>query len=333
MFQCFVITLIYLFIFNTLCGKYVATYLYENELVKQNELVSYHNHRHLRSSNSPKVRFVPYPHKSLFDGCLFEGIWIAGDISRMKPYLNQDFDDLDLIQRQAVEDGVYFPARGFKKFHLFSSDEAQQCLTGKRIFFIGDSYLTQMFIGLGEILLATPSNVEISDGRERLKILQHTEKELKKQMGSKSEMLQLYFNCHLLDFSCFRGQMLDDETWKNADALIASIAIHYKALHSTEKNMVDNYSKDLRDFMRIEDLHMSWVPGVAYHKSLNSTAVQITYKAWTVAKEEHVPFIDIFTMTDNCTWSNCSADGGHKSRFVNRMKAQMLLNNLCEFYE
>merc|ERR1712127_449524 len=34
--------------------------------------------------------------------------------------------------------------------------------------------------------------------------------------------------------------------------------------------------------------------------------------------------------TGLCVWSNCTADGGHRSRYVNRMKAQYLLNMVCE---
>ena len=42
------------------------------------------------------------------------------------------------------------------------------------------------------------------------------------------------------------------------------------------------------------------------------------------------PCMDFFHMTTACKFANCSADGGHRSRFVNRMKAQMLLNMMCE---
>ena len=43
------------------------------------------------------------------------------------------------------------------------------------------------------------------------------------------------------------------------------------------------------------------------------------------------PFLDTYQMTRSCIFSNCTFDGGHKSRFVNRMKAQLLLNTLCEY--
>jgi len=42
------------------------------------------------------------------------------------------------------------------------------------------------------------------------------------------------------------------------------------------------------------------------------------------------PFLDVFPLTRACVWENCSVDGGHRARFVNRWKAQLLLNTLCE---
>jgi hypothetical protein len=42
-------------------------------------------------------------------------------------------------------------------------------------------------------------------------------------------------------------------------------------------------------------------------------------------------FLDFFQLTKSCTMKNCSADGGHGARFVNRWKAQLLLNTLCTY--
>lgn len=36
-------------------------------------------------------------------------------------------------------------------------------------------------------------------------------------------------------------------------------------------------------------------------------------------------------MLQSCYMENCSSDGGHRARFVNRWKAQLLLNMLCEY--
>merc|ERR1711862_347296 len=43
------------------------------------------------------------------------------------------------------------------------------------------------------------------------------------------------------------------------------------------------------------------------------------------------PFLDFFQLTSACVWNNCSFDGGHRSRFVNRWKAQILLNTICDY--
>ena len=45
------------------------------------------------------------------------------------------------------------------------------------------------------------------------------------------------------------------------------------------------------------------------------------------------PFLDVFQLTRSCCMNNCSYDGGHRSRYVNRWKAQLLLNTLCEIVE
>jgi len=42
------------------------------------------------------------------------------------------------------------------------------------------------------------------------------------------------------------------------------------------------------------------------------------------------PFLDYFQLTKACHIKNCSYDGGHRARYVNRWKAQLLLNTLCE---
>merc|ERR1711957_338287 len=42
-----------------------------------------------------------------------------------------------------------------------------------------------------------------------------------------------------------------------------------------------------------------------------------------------VRFLDFYQMTSTCRMSNCTSDGGHRARFVNRWKAQMILNTIC----
>ena len=40
--------------------------------------------------------------------------------------------------------------------------------------------------------------------------------------------------------------------------------------------------------------------------------------------------LDFYHLTDACPYQNCTTDGSHFQRFVNRQKAQAFLNMVCE---
>jgi len=42
-------------------------------------------------------------------------------------------------------------------------------------------------------------------------------------------------------------------------------------------------------------------------------------------------FLDVFQLTGTCYMSSCSVDAAHRTRFVNRWKAQLLLNMICTY--
>jgi len=46
---------------------------------------------------------------------------------------------------------------------------------------------------------------------------------------------------------------------------------------------------------------------------------------------ENLRYLDVYQLTATCYMDNCSFDGGHRSRYVNRWKAQLLLNTLCTY--
>ena len=56
-----------------------------------------------------------------------------------------------------------------------------------------------------------------------------------------------------------------------------------------------------------------------YHRSLEQIA----------ASGGRVRLADYHQLTYACVWDNCTADGGHRGRFVNRGKAQVLLAQMC----
>lgn len=189
------------------------------------------------SNNVPKIKsvsFVPYPHKKYFNDYLEGGVWVAGQLERVKSSLQQDFSALDNVQSSCLQDGIYLPGRkAFPKFHIFSTKEALQCFKGHKIYLSGDSYMEQMFIGLGEIMSGEVSSVEIMSGGQRKKLFQETEKLFKKLLkNNKIDIRFLYFHCHLLDFKCVDDAMVADPSYKEADTFITNVAIHYKGRSS-----------------------------------------------------------------------------------------------------
>lgn len=46
-----------------------------------------------------------------------------------------------------------------------------------------------------------------------------------------------------------------------------------------------------------------------------------------------VRYLDFFQLTMSCLFDNCTYDGGHRARYVNRWKAQLFLNTICEYSE
>ena len=60
-----------------------------------------------------------------------------------------------------------------------------------------------------------------------------------------------------------------------------------------------------------------------YSEHYNTVSMQL-------ARQYGVPVLNLQPLTGLCRWQNCSTDGSHKSRFVNRMKAQLVLNALCK---
>lgn len=83
-----------------------------------------------------------------------------------------------------------------------------------------------------------------------------------------------------------------------------------------------------------------WVSGPSYQTSMvplayqesNHKMIEVYYNLLPnlAPQNKDHPYLDVFQLTQACHMENCSYDGGHRSRYVNRWKAQMLLNTLCE---
>ena len=66
--------------------------------------------------------------------------------------------------------------------------------------------------------------------------------------------------------------------------------------------------------------------GRLYAATIGADGFTQSIRRWSAVG---VPVVDFYSPLSSCTWANCTADGGHRSRFVNRIKAQLLLNTFC----
>ena len=290
-----------------------------------------------KSSQSSTVNFIPWPHLKVFDGFLEDGIWYAGNAtSFFNPIVKPDN-----IQLHAMKEGLFFPLKEeFSKYHLFSTKEANLCIEGKTIYFFGDSYVRQMFIGFADILLNRPSNEEIRDGIVREEVVIQTGIELDEFLGKSATVKAMMDPCRHQDLQCVLDLIEEDESIQAADVLVGNILVHHMTLHLKESNYINKYMQNLKElFSQRERLKLTWVTGPSYainrvpsqyrNATMSKPTELMNFKAIDLAKAIDEPLLDFFSLTHSCKWSNCSSDGGHRARFVNRMKAQMLLNNIC----
>eukprot|EP01034_Spumella_vulgaris_P043678 gene43678-54265_t len=264
---------------------------------------------------------------------------------------------LDLVQESALIDGIFLAHpnnvtgsastahRSTNKVHIFSSSETRTCLRDKRIVLAGDSYMKQMFIGLGDILLNDPSNRFIWGKQIRLETFNNTRRRLNNlsHINVQFEFESISYK----DITSFMRIFNDSlSLLQQTDAFVVNSLVHHFNLHINGSMEVEaaRYMESMSTLFRSSLAHnipLTWATGPSYDLS----KVPPEYRAVTLKRptddinrqtmqlasgdDTRIPVLDFFTLTRACEWSNCTADGGHRARFVNRMKAQMLLNNLC----
>jgi hypothetical protein len=117
----------------------------------------------------------------------------------------------------------------------------------------------------------------------------------------------------------------------------AGIHIYSSKNHSVaatiqEFGLLANSSSENIIFNSMPSYYEKLVPE-AYRK--RTTSANQIYRHWLPELHHYdgstMRFLDFYQPTNACKWKNCSVDGGHRSRFVNRWKAQLLLNTLCTY--
>jgi len=225
------------------------------------------------SSNSGEktVRFVPFPHNSFVGygpdaGC----DWMALPSPSAVPSSSSSANSLlvssllggdrrrpDKIQQYALDESICVPRNADmrSKLHLFSTEEARQCLRDVTLVVAGDSYTKQLFIGLGEVLLGQPSRSELTNYNIREKIRREMEGKLRAFRDGDGRNLDVRWECvqecygQLSPFAnrcsqCVNGIRNNQTSSRTAFVVGATVHVYVK-----EHKSVNRTTEQLRQFI------------------------------------------------------------------------------------
>ena len=318
----------------------------------------------LHEANKKEImKFIPFPHRELYYGndahCEWKSLPLDDNNSIAASSSGQQ--DLDSIQISAMMETICMPTQNqvlLNKLHIFSSREAKECLVNNNVTLgiAGDSYNRQLYIGLGDILLGNPTNYKIADGKIRNNVLQQTQIQLK-QAG-------LYTHAQwICNDECYGDDKLTvcskciakfrQTTTTYFDAIryndnkqqqyhvipVVGTAVHiYNRHNQSSSKTIDELETFVNStygevgiiFNSPPSYQISKVPA-SYTKIHKGASGYYWNFLPLIDKYKHnIRYLDFFQLTRACTFDNCTTDGGHRSRFVNRWKAQLLLNTICE---
>jgi len=301
----------------------------------------------------PRVKFIPYPHKTLGSGASVQCQW---ETRHIIPINDTSTTLLDFTQQSAYTEGICIPPTLNNTIHIFSSAEAIQCLSSEiqqrdiRVILSGDSYMKQLYIGLADILLSKhiSDDKQMRDSKQRKKMLSTAQYWMKKRHETNATFPFVQYQC---EDECYGKNSLDvcsqcissfseNTTNKNRsnddDVWVVGVGVH---TYARAKRQVDIAVQHIQQFLNTEQEHNRTIyvsPPQYFHREdypTQSINMERLYRGLLphVAPENAAhPFLDVFELTQSCTMENCTYDGGHRSRYVNRWKAQLLLNMLCE---
>ena len=276
------------------------------------------------------VKFIPYPHRTLGSGDSIKCEWETRS--------NYNTPHLDFTQRNALTEGICIPPSLSNTIHIFSSDEAIQCLSSKiqqrdiRVILSGDSYMKQMYIGLTDILLSKhiSNDKEIMDNVQRSNMLSTARYWMKRRYETNATFPFVQFHC---GEECYGSKSLDTCSQcitnlnTSSDVWVVGVGIHI--YERASKNHVNGTVEEIQQFLQREEGHNHRTIYVSPPAGPMESVYQALLPDLAPENPSH-PFLDVYQLTKSCTMENCTYDGSHRSRFVNRWRAQLLLNTLCE---
>lgn len=283
-----------------------------------------------------------FPYKTLGSGTDMKCEWKTNGI------IGNDTKKYDWVQRTAYKEGTCVPEHLRETLHVFSSAEAIECLSTKRLVMSGDSYMLQMFFGVADILLskAVRDDKEFGGRIERQEALHIVQGVLTRRREKDPSFPNLQFagyrtaECYgsLAPFSEMCSKLINTYTEGNEN----TVAVVGAFVHIIEREKAVNSTlEEIKKFLSLAK-NTVWVSNVSYQvekvprqyqKKMGDNKFVVGYDSLlqnVAPKDNQHPYLDVWQMTSSCDMENCSHDGHHRSRFVNRWKAQLLLNTICE---
>ena len=114
--------------------KNVKSILLPNNITQFSNISSVHMLK-TDDDKASRVRFIPFPHNTLGSGVDMQCQWETKRIADTAKY--------DSTQLAAFREGICIPHRLKSSIHVFSSNEAKECLQSRQVIISGDSYMKQ----------------------------------------------------------------------------------------------------------------------------------------------------------------------------------------------
>ena len=305
--------------------------------------------------------FSPFPHRSTGSGKEATCTWITRTVPQnvnksdamLYPNGANGNYSPDEVQRRAFADGICLPEDPLlaSNIHVFSAAEGIECLSPSRgekirVVVAGDSYNMQLFIGLADVLLKRVSNEEIRNGTQRRTVLEETASVIGQKLKNGTGFPNIQFVCDPECYGKFKvpfseqcSKCINQFTKNQNTVAVVGAGVHIYADHDGRTNETLNeilkffHMADRVIFNSFPNYQTSRIPpkyrNNSYVKALGPIYLELL--SHVAPQNNKTQFLDFFQLTSSCFMDNCSADGGHRARYVNRWKAQLLLNAICEF--
>jgi len=246
-------------------------------------------------------------------------------------------------------------------YHQFNRTEANLCMTNKRVWIIGDSYMRHFYFGLMDVLRGNRKDpTKVIDGRtmpEKPVFLDFCPKEFgfvrKGYLKSSNSTLffigKKFFSLggSFIALKELLSNIIDD------DLIVLNLLIHDNKRNRVQsKQFMGNMKKaEMYYLLKVKELSgwlkdqngrgkFVWSTSNSYKEKKvppqfrkyqrNRRILSINSKARTHWLDAGFPVLDVFHITMACKARTCTNDGSHYNQMVNRAKAQVLLNYFCQ---